>query len=174
VFWPTVSQTFFGLLTRGTCLPYLQTIVLNVNLLEKKLSLSVRHLWIPGSEYQLNLENLVLQSAASTNEWPVDRISLMHIFRLTGLNPDIDCFSAHFNAICPKFFSRTAHGVRTGVNFFMQPLLPDIVYFCCPLVHLVISCFCRLVATPRITSYFLFPDWPCACFLPIIFLCHRL
>jgi hypothetical protein len=33
VFWPTVSQTFFGLLTRGSCLPYLQTIVLNVNLL---------------------------------------------------------------------------------------------------------------------------------------------
>jgi hypothetical protein len=35
VFWPTVSQTFFGLLTRGSLLPYLQTIVLNVNLLEK-------------------------------------------------------------------------------------------------------------------------------------------
>jgi hypothetical protein len=93
----------------------------------------------------------------------------MHIFCLTGLNTDIDCFSAHFNAVCPKFFLRTAHGVRAGVNFFMQPLLPDIVYFCCPPVHLVMSCFRRLVAMPGITSYFLFPDWPCACFWPIIF-----
>jgi len=166
VFWPTVSQTFSGLLTRGSRLPYLQTIVLNVQ------SLSVRPLWMPHSEYQLNLENLVLQSAASTDEWSVDRISLMHIFRLTGLNPDIDCFNAHFNAVCPKFFSRTAHGVRAGVNFFMQLLLPDIVYFCCPPVHLVISCFRRLVATPWITSYFLFPDWPSACFW--LFLCRRL
>ncbi len=41
VFWLTVSQTFFGLLMWGSLLPYLQTIVLNVNLLEKKLSLPV-------------------------------------------------------------------------------------------------------------------------------------
>ncbi len=35
-------------------------------------------------------------------------------------------------------------------------------------MHLVISCFRQLVAIPQITSYFLIPDWPCACFLPII------
>ncbi len=169
VFWPTVSHTFFGLLTRGSRLPYLQTIVLNVKLLEQKLSLSVRPLWMPCSEHQLNLESLILQSSVSTDEWSVDRISLLNIFRLTGLNPDVDCFSADFNAICPTFFSRTAHGASAGVNFFMQPLLSDIVYFCCPPVHLVIACFRRLVATPQITSYFLFPDWPSAGFWPIIF-----
>jgi hypothetical protein len=113
---------------------------------------------MPGSEYQLNLENLVLQSAASTDKWSVDQISLMHIFHLTSLNPDIDCFSAHFNAVCPKFVSRRAHGMCAGVNFFMQPLLPDIVYFCCPPMHLVISFFRGLVAMIRITSYFLFPN----------------
>jgi hypothetical protein len=75
VFWPTVSQKTFCLLKWGSRLPYLQTIVLNVNLLEKKLSLSVRPLWMPGSEYQLKLENLVLQSAVSMDEWSVDQIS---------------------------------------------------------------------------------------------------
>jgi hypothetical protein len=129
---------------------------------------------MPGSEYRLNLENFVLYSAVSTDEWSLDRISLKHIFCLTGLNTDIDRFSAHFNVVCPKFFSRMAHGASAGVNFFMQLLLPDIVYFCCPPVHLVISCFRRLVAKPGIISFFCFLTGLVAVSGRLFFLCRRL
>jgi hypothetical protein len=76
------------------------------------------------------------------DEWSVDRICLLRIFQLIRIFPSVDCFSAHFNTVCSTFF----HGVSAGVNFFMQQLLPDIVYFCCPLVNAIISCFCHLVA----------------------------
>jgi hypothetical protein len=124
---------------------------------------------MPLTEFQLHLECVALQAAASTDEWSVDRPSLQTIFQTTGQWPDVDCFSASFNTICPRFFSRTAHGNSAGVNFFMQNLAPNTVYFCCPPVHLIIACYRRLIATPNIVSYFLFPDWPSAGFWPIIF-----
>jgi len=169
VFWPTSSYTFVGLLSRGSRLPYLQKIVLEIKQFERELSVSVRPLWIPCTQFQLNLESIALQAAVSTDEWSVDRATLRRLFHTVALWPDIDCFSASFNAVCPRFFSRTAHGHSAGVNFFMQVLSSDIVYFCCPPIHLLIPCFRRLLATPDITSYLLFPDWPSASFWPVFF-----
>jgi hypothetical protein len=169
VFWPTSSQTFFGLVSRGSRLPYLQKIVYEIKLLERQFAIQVRPLWMPITDYQLHLECVALQAAASTDEWSVDRQILQLIFQTTGLWPEVDCFSASFNTICQKFFSRTAHGHSAGVNFFMQTLEPNIVYFCCPPVHLIISCYRRLLASTDIVSYFLFPDWPSAGFWPVIF-----
>jgi hypothetical protein len=169
VFWPTNSHTFFGLISRGSRLPYLQQIVLDIKKLERELKVSVRPIWMAGSEYQLQVEAVALQAAASTDEWSVDRYSLCRIFYTTGVWPEVDCFSSSFNSVCYKYFSRTAHGNSAGVNFFMQSLSHNIVYFCCPPVQLIIPCFRRLLATKGITAYFLFPDWPSASFWPVVF-----
>ena len=94
------------------------------------------------AQHRLSGKFVVLQAKTSMDEWSVDRICLLRIFQLIGIFPSVDCFSAHFNTVCPTFF----HGARAGVNFFMQQLLPDIVYFCCPLVKPIISCCRHLVA----------------------------
>ncbi len=101
--------------------------------------------------------------------YSVDRASLHRLFHTITVWPDIDCFSASFNAVCPRFFSRTAHGNSAGVNFVMQPLSRNIVYFWCTPINLLIPCYRRLLATPGITSYFLFLDWPSASFWPVVF-----
>jgi hypothetical protein len=160
IFWPTSSHTFFGLVSQGSRLPYLQDIVYDIKLLKRQFSVTVRPLWMPVTDFQLHLECVALQAAASTDEWSVDRPTLRTIFQAAGEWPDVDCFSASFNTICPRFFSHTAHGNSAGVNFFMQNLSTNTVYFCCPPVHLVIACYRCLLATPNIVSYFLFPDWP--------------
>ena len=103
--------------------------MLEIKQYKKDLSVSVRPLWIPCTQYQLHLESVALQSAVSTDEWSVDRASLHRLFHTITVWPDIDCFSASFNAVCPRFFSRTAHGNSAGVNFFMQPLSRNIVHF---------------------------------------------
>lgn len=94
------------------------------------------------AQHRLSGKFVALQAKTSMDEWSVDRICLLRIFQLIGIFPSVDCFSAHFNTVCPTFF----HGARAGVNFFMQQLLPDIVYFCCPLVKPIISCCRHLVA----------------------------
>jgi hypothetical protein len=40
-FWPTSSHTFFGLVSRGSRLPYLQDIVYEIKLLERQFALQV-------------------------------------------------------------------------------------------------------------------------------------
>jgi hypothetical protein len=124
---------------------------------------------MPVTDFRLHLECVALQVEASTDKWSVDRPTLQTIFQAAGECPDVDCFSANFNTICPRFFSCTAHGNSAGINFFMQNLSTNTVYFCCPPVHLVIACYRLLLATPNIVSYFLFPDWPSAGFWLVIF-----
>jgi hypothetical protein len=154
IFWPTSSHTFFGLVSQGSRLQYLQDIVYNIKLLERQFSVTVRPLWMPVTDFQLHLECVALQAAASTDEWSADRPTLQTIFQAAGEWPDVDCFSASFNTICPRFFSHTAHGNSAGVHFFMQNLSTNTVYFYCPPVHLVIACCRRFPLSHAVKSVF--------------------
>jgi hypothetical protein len=172
VFWPTSSHTVVGFINRGSRLPPVQDIVFQIKLLEQQNQITVKPIWHFSTNLQLSLESAALQAAVSTDEWSVDRNCLSLLFQAIGLHPHVDCFAASFNTICPNFFSRTAQDQCSGVNFFMQTLSPNLVYFCCPPVHLIIPCFRRLIASPNIVSYLLIPDWPSASFWPVIFPLH--
>jgi hypothetical protein len=154
IFWPTSSHTFFGLVSQGSRLLYLQDFVYDIKLLERQFSVMVRPLWMPVTDFQLHLECVALQVAASTDEWSVDRPTLRIIFQAAGEWPDVDCLSASFNTICPRFFSRTAPGNSAGVHFFMQNLSTNTVYFYCPPVHLVIACYRRFPLSHAVKSVF--------------------
>jgi hypothetical protein len=147
IFWQTDSKNCYSFLSRGSRIPEVQRLVMDIKCRERKLDVKILPVWTPRSHPRIVQADLGSKLASSTDEWCIDREDLASVFSEMGYKPDFDCMATRKNAICKKFFSKIPQIGSAGVNFLGQPLLSGTAYFCCPPVKMMVGSFAICLRT---------------------------
>ena len=168
VYWQTDSKNNFIFLSRGSRKSRIQQDVVSIKFLERELGITIIPVWTPRSHSRIILADLGSKFSQSTDEWGIPRATLRDIFAQFHLVPTVDCFASEPNKVCDVFFSKIPQTGCSGINFFVQTLHSDQVYFCCPPVKEIVHTFKTLTSTANISSVLIIPLWNSANFWPFL------
>jgi hypothetical protein len=169
IFWQTDSQNCVSFLQRGSRRPHIQAVVRDIKRAEKHLDIVIVPVWTPREQERARVADIGSKFSLDSDEWSVDRSVLHSVFAAAGFFPTVDCFATVFNTVCFKFFSRDFSPDAVAVNFFVQSLVAEELYFCCPPVNLIVPCFRKLCGAGAVRALLLVPEWPSAGFWPVLF-----
>ena len=169
LYWQTDSKNSFIFMSRGSRVPSIQKDVFKLKTLEKRLNLQIVPVWTSRNHNRIVLADLGSKFSQSTDEWGVSRDLIQQLFSSWGLQPTVDCFASSSNTICKKFFSKIPQIGSSGVNFFVQDLKVQEIYFCCPPTKLVGHTWHHLLNHKEITAILICPAWKSANYWPLLF-----
>jgi len=165
LYWQSSSEFCCKCINHGSRLPAIQTAVMTLRRLERRLDFVLVPVFTPTCHPRVSTVEL----SRSTDEWSVDRGDLAIVLAALNFTPQVDCMASDLNAICAVFFSLASSAMSVGVDFFCQRLRPGVNYFLCSPVKVIPAAFHRIAAFPGVTALMLVPDWPSAAFWPILF-----
>jgi hypothetical protein len=159
VYWQTDSKNCYSYLTKGSRLPAVQKLVMDIKHRERRLDIKIVPVWTPRSQARIVEADLGSKLSSSTDEWCIDRSDLAEVFCKLDYVPDFDCMATGKNAICKKFYSKIPQVGTCGVNFLCQELCPKVSYFCCPPVKLIGKVVGHLLSKPDVNCLLILPVW---------------
>jgi hypothetical protein len=168
VFWQTDSKNCHGYLLRGSRIPTIQNLVMDIKHKERKLDIRILPVWTPRSHARIVLADLGSKMAASTDEWCIDRDDLCKVFVELKYEPQVDCTATRKNTVCEHFFAKIPQVGALGVNFLAQELKSGVKYYCCPPVKMVGRAVCHLLEREGIECLLIVPVWQSAAFWPAL------
>ena len=80
VYWQTDSKNCYSYLTKGSRLPAVQKLVMDIKHRERKLDIKIVPVWTPRSQARIVEADLGSKLSSSTDEWCVDRRDLAEVF----------------------------------------------------------------------------------------------
>jgi hypothetical protein len=104
VFWQTDSKNCYSFLTRGSRVPDVQRLVMDIKCRERRLDVNIVPVWTPRTQARIVEADLGSKMASSTDEWCIDRDDLGKVFSDLSYAPEFDCMATRKNAICQRFF----------------------------------------------------------------------
>ncbi len=159
MFWQTDSKNCYSFLSRGSRIPDMQRLVLDIKCRERRLDVNIVPVWTPRSQARSVESDLGYKMASSTDEWCIDREDLGKVFLDLSYAPDFDCMATRKNAICQRFYSKIPQIGTAGVNFLSQELQPGVLYYCCPPVRMIGRVVCHLLEKENIQCLLIVPGW---------------
>ena len=164
VFWKTDSKNCYSFLSKGSRLPDVQRLVVDIKCMERKLDIRLVPVWTPRSHARIVAADLGSKLNTNTDEWCIDRTDLAKVFRKLDYHPEVDCMATRTNAICPRFFSKIPQVGTEGVNFLAQELHENTMYYCCPPVKMIGRVTCHLLDKDNVNCLLIVPVWHSAAY----------
>jgi hypothetical protein len=159
IYWQTDSKNCYSFLTKGSRIPKIQDLVMDIKLRERRLDVRIVPVWTPRSQARIVEADLGSKLNSSTDEWCIDRQDLAEVFTTLDFWPSLDCMATSRNSVCEKFFSKIPQIGSAGVNFLCQELDKDCLYYCCPPVKLINKVVGHLLEKSGITCLLIVPVW---------------
>ena len=159
VYWQTDSKNCYSFLTKGSRIPSVQSLVMDIKYCERKLDIKIVPVWTARSHARIVEADLGLKLHTSTDEWCIDRSDLAEVFHKCQFWPDVDCMATRSNAVCEKFYSKIPQIGSEGVNFLCQNLRTDCMYYCCPPVKLINKVVGHILEKSFINCLLVIPVW---------------
>jgi hypothetical protein len=120
IYWQTDSKNCYSFLTKGSRIPKIQELVMDIKLRERCLDVRIVPVWTPRSQARIVEADLGSKLNSSTDEWCIDRQDLADVFTTLDYWPSFDCMATSRNSVCEKFFSKIPQIGSAGVNFLCQ------------------------------------------------------
>ena len=95
----------------------------------------------------------------STDEWTLDETSFKTVLEKFQVTPDLDTFASYENKKCDRFYAKIPELGCEAVDFFLQTLYSDIVYWVCPPVCHIIRAWRTITKQKDLTVIFVVPYW---------------
>jgi len=159
IYWQTDSKNCYSFLTKGSRIPKIQDLVMDIKHRERKLDVRIVPVWTPRSQARIVEADLGSKLNSSTDEWCIDRQDLAEVFSALDYWPSLDCMATSRNSVCEKFFSKIRQIGSAGVNFLCQDLKSDCLYYCCPPVKLINKVVGHLLEKTGVTCLLIVPVW---------------
>ena len=169
IYWLTDSQNLYSFLKKGSRKLYIQEKILMIKKFEANHGVVIIPVWAPREDENLVLADLGSKFEKSTDEWSIDSNSYLEICKYFEHKPTIDCFASTKNRKCKRFFSKIPQEGSIGINFFVQQLEINEIYWICPPPHLIIDVI-KLLSSYRcnLTVILFIPLWKNSNFWPFI------
>lgn len=162
--WLTDSMVMQWFLTRGSRIPAVQKIILDIKEKERLFNFIITPHWLPRTNVLLDTADY--GSKRSSNEWGLDYNTFKDITKILHFNPDLDALACDEIHKCSKFFSKIPSPNALANDFFLQPLYPQVNYYLCPDVKQIIPVLNRLFCFKDINALFVVPLWRTAAYWP--------
>ena len=166
VVWLTDNFPMTTVIRRGSRVPALQTLVLDIKEQELKYRVNILPIWQRRSDDLLTLADLGSKST-DTDEWSIDPSDFQAICEKFQVQPSVDLFAAPDNTKCTLFYSKLPCDKALGINCFIYKLQAHTTFWACPPVKLIPKALNMILSQPNIKVLFCVPHWIGATFWPL-------
>ncbi len=94
----------------------------------------------------------------SMDDWGLDTKSFKKVVGFLGTNLTVDALASESNSRCPVYFSKLPETKSSGVDFFLQPLQQNHVYWISPSVCLIQRAWRTVLNSKGMTAIFAVPN----------------
>lgn len=161
IIWVTDSAVMCHFLNKGSRIPIIQKMILDIKDVEIRYNVVLHPHWLPRSNILLDTADFG-SKRDFTNDWGIDFNSYIKLTELMNIYPQVDCMACEEISKCKKFFSKIPSSQALATDFFLQDLSPNIVYFLCPPVDKIIVALNKLLSYSGISALFVVPIWKAA------------
>jgi hypothetical protein len=99
IYWQTDSKNCYSFLTKGSRIPKIQDLVMDIKLRERRLDVKIVPVWTPRSQARIVEADLGSKLNSSTDEWCIDRQDLAEVFTTLDYWPSLDCMATSRNSV---------------------------------------------------------------------------
>lgn len=166
VIWITDSMVMCYFLTRGSRIPDIQRVILDIKDCEIKFNIRIQPYWLSRNSSLIDTADFGSKFSKVKHEWGIDYNSYIKISEILQLYPTIDALASENMTKCTLFYSKLPSHKALATDFFLQKLSTDQCYFICPSVELISRSLEKILCYSGITCIFTIPLWKSAVFWP--------
>ena len=157
--WLSQTNVLDFMIKRGSKIPMVQSILLEIH--EKLLDFNILLIssWQPLYTTLEDTTYISNKLCRSTDEWSIDHFSFLEIQSKFKTKITVDCFSTLCNRKAEKFWSLFPHPESSGVDFFLQKLKPDQVYYVTPPVSQISQAILKILSYEHVNCILIVPFW---------------
>ena len=156
--WLTDSQPLVSIIRRGSRIPKLQQLVIDIKVLEFNAGIHLKPVWNRRSTPLLTIADDGTKPISS-DEWSFEDSDYNKLLKEFQVKPTIDCMATAKNSRCSHFYSRVPEETSHGVDFFYQDITGLTIYICPP-VNLIPRVIDKLISSRGTTAVLVVPQWP--------------
>lgn len=157
--WITDSTCLYSWLLKGSRIPMIQKILLDIKTFELQHNISFHPLWVPRSDVNLQLADDGSKALDSTAEFGISHEYFINVQDYFNVKFTIDGFARFNNRKCHRFFAPFPQKEALGVNFFFQNLSSSEIYYLHPGPNLIHATIEKLSHFTDITAILITPMW---------------
>ena len=166
IIWVTDSQVLWWFLHRGSRIPAIQKLILDIKDCELAFNINITPYWLSRNSSLIHTADFGSKYDRSKHEWGIDHQSYIKISEILQIYPTIDALASDQFSKCSLFFSKIPTHKAMATDFFMQKLSTEHCYFLCPSIELISSSLDKILSYSGITCLYTIPYWRSAVFWP--------
>ncbi len=167
IIWLTDNQPLVSILKRGSRIPALQTLILDIKEKELQFNVTILPIWHSRNDQLLVIADAGSKHNKDTDEWQISKHNFENICTYFKIYPDIDLFASHSNAKCNQFYSKLPCPYAIGVDCFIYQLRSKFIYWACPPVALIPKTLHFILSVPNVCTLFCIPHWIGSVYWPL-------
>ena len=159
IYWITNSKNVTIFLKKGSRIPTIQSDIIDLKLLEREMRLQIIPVWSPRNKQAIVWADLGSKNHLSSDEWGLDQASYHKVMYNLGVTPEFDMCATDKLRKCPRFVSYYPQTKCIGVNIFSMILTPNVVYYCCPPVRIIVDMIRFIISKKNVVVILVIPLW---------------
>jgi hypothetical protein len=159
ILWLTDNQCVFSFLTKGSRVPIIQKMCVLIKKAEFKAGVTILPKWVRRDDINLKIADIGSKLCSSSDEYGLSHHDFCTVQERFGLVFTVDCFASKMNRRTETYFSIVPQLESAGMDFFLQNLKSNEIYFIHPPTSVLRKVFNKLVLYQDITCVVILPCW---------------
>ena len=147
-------------LTKGSRVPHIQSILVEIKAFEYLNDFVLIPKWIPRESDLIKLADLGSKMYKSSDEYGLSTHDYLYVKEFFGVTSQVvDAFATHTNKKEQLFISHIPQVNNYDLNFFHHTMKSDLLYYCHPPVKYIIRCIKKIILYPNVRAIVVMPFW---------------
>ena len=164
VIWITDNQCVFSFLNKGSRVPAIQKVLLQIKEKEYALGLLLYVKWMHRETDPIRLADLGSKLNSSSDEYGIDHDHFNFLQQYFKVIFEIDAFASYRNRRCSRFISKIPQNEAFDVDFFLCNLNVKLLFYIHPPTHLIRKVISKILLYSDFHGVLIVPIWRSSAF----------
>ena len=168
ILWISDSQVLVSWLQKGSRIPFVQRLLVQIKLAEHSFKIKLYPKWVPRSNKLLTLADSGSKMELSASEYGLDHAHYNMLENFFNVKFDVDGFSTRINKRTQRYISLLPDQEAFDCDFFYHELNSNLIYYLHPPINCIKWTLTKLCAAPDISAVVILPVWTSASYWPTL------
>ena len=159
VIWITDNQCVFSFLNKGSRVPAIQRILLQIKEQEYNFGILLYVKWMHRESDPIRLADLGSKLNSSSDEYGIDHDHFLFLQQYFNVIFEIDAFASHRNRRCVRFISKIPQNEAFDIDFFICDLNVQLFFYIHPPTHLIRKVISKILLYSDFHGVLIIPAW---------------